>query len=165
MSRTLIYSLLIYSLRISSLALLAFAVPVTARDTSNDDELKMLQDPGGWEYVTMSDSDDGVQTQHTCFDGLPHPQQCSGTLTLTAGKTFVQSVHIHGQTVQRHGTYQLDGKQLAFFDEFGTKDGPYTLDINTRTKHLVLEMRQVRVELELESQYREDAHGHKQQPQ
>ncbi len=156
---------LIYSLGISSLFLLAFALQVSARDTLNDDELKMLQDPGGWQYVTISDSDDGIQTQHTCFDGAPHPQACSGTLTLTAGKTFVQSVHIHGQTVQRHGTYQLDGKQLAFFDEFGTRDGPYTLDINTQTKHLVLKMPQLRMELELESQYREDMRPQKQHPQ
>ncbi len=148
-----------------SLGLFAFALHLSARDALTDDELKMLQDPGGWQYVTMSDSDDGIQTQHTCFDGLPHPQECSGTLTLTPGKTFVQSVHIHGQTVQRHGTYQLDGKQLAFFDEFGTRDGPYTLDINTQTKHLVLQMPQVRMELELESQYRDDMRPKKQRPQ
>lgn len=144
------------------LGLVALAVPISARDVLSDDERKMLEDPGGWEYITISDSDNGVQTKHTCFDGRPHPQECSGTLTLTPGKTFVQGVHIHGQTVQRHGTYQVDGKEIALFDEFGTKDGPYTLDINTQTKHLVLEMPQLRLELELESQYREEMRAPKQ---
>jgi len=73
----------------------------------------------------------------------------------------VQSVRIHGQTVQRHGNYQLDGRELAFFDEFGTKDGPYTLEINTQTKHLKIQMPQVQIELELESQYQDDLRGRK----
>jgi hypothetical protein len=116
----------------------------------------MLQDSGGWEYISLSDVDSGVQTKHTCFDGQPHPQECSGTLTLAPGKTFVQTVHIHGQTVQRHGTYELDGNALTFFDELGTKDGPYTLELHPEQKTLTLAMPQVRIELELEKQYRED---------
>ncbi len=150
---------------ISSIALLTFALHLCGRDGLTDDELKMLQDPGGWEYITVSDSDNGVQTTHTCFDGQPHPQECSGTLTLTTGKTFVQNVHIHGQTVQRHGTYELTGKQLAFYDELGTKDGPYTLDLNTQTERLVLVMPQLRIELELEKQFRDDLRNPKKPPQ
>lgn len=122
----------------------------------SSDELKLLQDPGGWEYISVSDSDNGIQTQHVCFDGRPHPQECSGTLTLTASNTFVQNVHIHGQTVQRNGTYELDSDQLSLFDELGTKDGPYTVHIDVQKKSLVLEMPQVHIELELEKQYRED---------
>lgn len=150
---------------ICSLGVLAFALHVSARDTLTSDELKMLQDPGGWEYVTVSDSDSGVQTKHTCFDGRPHPEECSGTLTLSPGKSFVKSVHIHGQTVDRHGTYQLSEHEVAFFDEFGEEDGPYTLDLNPQTKHMVLAMPQLRIELELESQYREDMRARKQHPQ
>ncbi len=122
----------------------------------NSDELKLLQDPGGWEYISVSDSDNGVQTQHVCFDGHPHPQECSGTLTFTASNTFVQNVHIHGQTVQRHGTYELNDDQLSLFDELGTKDGPYTVHADVQKKSLVLETPEVRIELELEKQYRED---------
>lgn len=152
-----------HRLLICSLAVLGFAVRGGARDALTNDELKMLEDPGGWEYVTVSDSDNGFPTTHTCFDGHPHPEECSGTLTFTASNKFVQSVHIHGQRVDRHGTFQLDQKELTFFDEFGTQDGPYTLDINLQTKHLVIKMPQVRIELELESQYRADLRAHKQQ--
>ncbi len=148
---------MMHRILLSSLAFFFFAL--------SSDELKMLQDPGGWEYVTVSDADAGIQTEHVCFDGRPHPETCSGTLTLTPGKTFVKSVHIHGQTVDRHGTYRLDGNQLAFFDEFGTEDGPYTLDLNTQTKHLILSMPQIRIELELESQYREDLEAGKRSKQ
>lgn len=144
-----------------SLAVLSFAMCLSARDTLTGDELKLLQDPGGWEYISVSDSDNGIQTQHTCFDGHPHPGQCSGTLTFTAAQKFVQKMRIHGQTVRRHGSYQLDDDQLAFFDELGTRDGPYTLRLDAPNKRLVLEMPQVRIELELEKQYREDMRTHK----
>lgn len=114
----------------------------------------MLTDPGGWEYVRISDPDSGIQTQHTCFDDQPHPQECSGTLTLSADRTFVQQVHIHGKTVARHGRYQLNDSGIAFFDEFGTEDGPYRLAINTQAKRLGLEMPQVRDELVLGKEYK-----------
>jgi len=135
-------------------ALFGFAACLSGRDTLNQDELKMLQDPGGWEYITISDQDAGIQTKHTCFDGQPHPQECSGTLTLNPNNTFVQQVHIHGQTDARHGNYQLDGSELAFLDEFGTRDGPYHLTIDIQAKRLTLEMPQVRDELELEKEYK-----------
>jgi hypothetical protein len=130
---------------------LAFAV-----DSLTQDELKLLQDPGGWEYITVSDQDAGIQTQHVCFDGEPHPSQCSGKLILRPDNTFTQQVTIHGQNVDRHGTYALDEDEISFFDEFGTRDGPYTLELNTESKRLVLSMPQVRLDLELESQYKDD---------
>lgn len=135
-------------------AVLAFGLCASGRDALGQDELKLLQDPGGWEYMTISDQDAGIQTQHTCFDGQPHPQECSGTLTLSPDNTFVQQVHIHGQTVARHGKYQLDDSGITFFDEFGTQDGPYRLTIDAKAKRLTLEMPQVRVELELEKEYK-----------
>jgi hypothetical protein len=123
----------------------------------NSDELKMLQDSGGWEYINLSRNEtNGFPTQHTCFDGKPHPGECSGTLLLTSGKTFSQSVRIQGKTVRRTGTYQLNGDQLSFFDELGTQDGPYTLALNTQAKSLVLQMPQARIELLLESEYRKN---------
>ncbi len=128
--------------------------------TLSDDQVKLLQDPGGWEYITISDADNGIQTKHTCFDGQPHPEHCSGTLTLTAGKTFVQNVHVHGQSVQRHGTYELGGDEITLSDELGTKDGPYRLDINTQTKSMIMQMSSVRIELELEKEYRKQKQGH-----
>lgn len=120
-------------------------------DELSGDQLKLLHDPGGWEYITIEDSDAGVQTEHTCFDGKPHPDVCSGTLTLSAGNTFVQQVSVHHQTVSRHGTYSLTGDQLAFFDEFGTRDGPYTVAIDSDKTSLSLRMPQVHLELLLKN--------------
>lgn len=132
----------------------------------NDNELKMFQDPGGWEYITVSDPDNGVQTKHTCFDGQPHPDECSGTLTFDSDNAFVQKVHIHGETVERHGHYELKGKEITLIDELGTRDGPYALDINVESKQLSLEMTQaagvlVRIELELEKEYKKQLHDQK----
>ena len=145
---------------------LAFALGLgaSAGDKLSSNQLKLLHDPGGWEYIKISNSDSGFQTEHTCFDGIPDPQQCSGVMKFTPHNTFVQKIHIHGQTLQRHGKYQLGGKQLALFDELGTKDGPYTLDLNEQNNHLVLQMPQVRIELELEEQYRKDRRPDKQPP-
>lgn len=136
------------------LALFAFVFSAGAFETLSADQLKMFQDAGGWEYVSLSDSDNGIQTQHTCFDGKPHPQDCSGTLSFTAQKAFTQNVHIHGQTVQRHGNYTLDADQLSFFDEFGTKDGPYTVHLDTQTKSMTLQMPSAKIELKLEKDFR-----------
>lgn len=139
-----------------SLELVLSVIQSNAGRSLRDSDLKLLQDPGGWEYVTVSDVDSGIQTKHTCFDGRPHPQECSGTLSLSSDNTFTQNVHIHGQTVGRHGTYRLEDQKIAFFDEFGTEDGPYFLELNAQTMHLTLKMPQVKIELELESQYRDD---------
>jgi hypothetical protein len=138
----------------TALAALAFAPALSARDSLSQDDLKLLLDPGGWEFITITDSDSGIQTQHTCFDGQPHPQECSGTLTLHPDNTFTQRVHIHGQTVARQGKYELDGSQISFFDEFGNRDGPYRLTLDAHAKRLTLEMPQVRDELVLEKEYK-----------
>ena len=131
------------------------AAALAAGDSFSDEEKKMLQDSGGWEYLTLS-GPHNIQTVHTCFDGQPHPQECSGTLTLRTDNTFVQNVQIHGEAVQRHGNYQLDGNRITFMDEFGIQDGPFVLHLDVPAKHLQLETPQLRTELELESQYRED---------
>jgi hypothetical protein len=118
------------------------------------DQLALLQDSGGWEYISMNDSQDGFPTQHTCFDGQPHPDVCSGTLTLTPQNTFLQKTYVHHQSVARHGTYQLDGDQLAFFDEFGTRDGPYTITVDTQSKFMTMDMPQIKIKLQLYKEYR-----------
>lgn len=133
-----------------SIVLLA-ATGLSARDELSDDRIKLLQDPGGWEYIKIEDSDAGIQTEHTCFDGTPHPDVCSGTLTLSAENTFVQQVTVHHQTVSRRGTYTLDDDQLAFFDEFGTRDGPYTISIDPEKTSLSLRMPQVHMDLLLKN--------------
>lgn len=146
------------------LGLLLVAVPALAGYDLSQDELKLLEDPGGWEYITVSDNDYGIQTQHTCFDGKPHPETCSGTLTLRPDNTFRQDIHIHGETVQRGGTFQLNGDQITFFDEFGNSDGPYTLTLDAQAKTLMLDMPQVHMELMLEKAYQRKLHEQKRQP-
>lgn len=145
-------------------AAIAFATLAAAAALSKDD-IKMLQDEGGWEYVTVSVQDSGFQTEHVCFDGQPHPAQCSGKLMLRHDNTFTQEVSIHGENDDRHGTYEIHDDQIAFYDEFGNRDGPYTAQLNADTKMLVLSMPQVRLELELESQYKDDLEQKKKPPQ
>ena len=111
------------------------------------DQTKLLKDPGGWDYLKMSDN--GIQTEHPCFDGKPHPDECSGRLTLGMDNKFTQEVTIHGQAVPRHGTYKLEDDQLTFFDELETRDGPYTIEIDAQAKTLLMYTSSVRIELTL----------------
>ena len=136
-------------------ALLLLTTASIARQNFTQQQLKLLQDPGGWQYVTVTDPDSGVQTKHTCFDGKPHPEECSGVLTFRPDNTFVKDIHIHGQQVQRHGTYRLNGNQLAFYDEFGTQDGPYTVAIDAEKNAMTMDMPQVHIELMFERAYRD----------
>lgn len=139
-----------------SLTVAALLAVVLVSAAWTEDELKMLHDPGGWEYVTVGEPDAGIQTTHTCFDGKPHPEECSGKLILRSDNTFSKQVFIHHQEVSRTGTYKLDSDRVAFFDEFGNQDGPYTIHLDTKSKLLTLDMPQLHIELELESQYHED---------
>jgi hypothetical protein len=68
----------------------------------------------------------------------------------------VQEVKIHGQSVARHGTYSLEDDSLTFFDEFGNKDGPYTVAIDTEKKSMSLRMSQVHMDLLLEREFRKN---------
>ena len=113
----------------------------------SSDQLKLLQDPGGWDYIKMTDS--GIQTEHPCFDGKPHPDLCSGRLTFSTNNKFTQSVTIKGDTVPRHGTYTLEDDQLTLFDELETRDGPYTVEIDAQQKSLLMYTSAVRIELTL----------------
>ena len=135
-------------------ALLAFSLPISADDTLGPEKVALLQDSSGWEYLSMDNSQNGFPTQHTCFDGSPHPDECGGRLTLTRQNRFVQQVSIRHQTVARHGRYELTGNQLAFYDEFGTRDGPYTVDIDPEKKLMSMDMPQVKVRLVLYKEYR-----------
>ena len=146
------------------IACLLAAVLLSARQDLNRQQMKLLEDPGGWQYITVTDPDSGIQTQHTCFDGKPHPEECSGTLSFTARHTFVKDIYIHGQQVQRHGTYQLAGNQLAFYDELGTEDGPYTIAIDAAKDELTMDMPQIHIELMLERAYRDALQSAKRKP-
>jgi hypothetical protein len=133
--------------------LLSAAAVLSAFSTIDRDQLKMLQDPAGWEYLKMTDT--GMRTEHGCFDGTLHPDTCSGRLTFSTDNKFAQEVKIQGQAAPRHGTYTLEDDQLSLFDELGTRDGPYTIQIDTQTKSLVMDMPQVHIELVLHKSLRD----------
>ncbi len=143
-------------LRLCVIPLLAIPLGALVEDL-NADQMKLLEDSGGWEYTKLSDHT-GFPTEHVCFDGTPHPNDCSGSMTLVEDGTFVQKVIISGTATDRHGTWKLDGDQLAFFDEYGTQDGPYTVEIDATKKTMVLSMPQIRMELTLEREYKKQKH-------
>jgi hypothetical protein len=101
--------------------------------------MKLLQDSGGWEYMSITDADNGFETHHVCFDPAT-PGTCKGNLLFRPDMTFKKTVQVHGENVDRGGTYEVDGSNILFFDEFNNKDGPYTAELNPETKTLVLEM-------------------------
>jgi hypothetical protein len=136
------------------LALLSGAAVLCAFSDLSRGQLKLLQDPGGWEYLKMTSG--GMQTEHVCFDGKPHPETCSGRLTLSTANKFVQEVSIRGQRVPRNGTYTLEGDQLTFVDELRTPDGPYTIEVDMEKKSLVMYTAQVRIELVLQKTLRDN---------
>ncbi len=130
------------------------SLTVLSADDLSRDKLSLLRDSGGWEYLSMNDSQNGFPTQHVCFDGNPHPGVCSGLLTFTGSDTFTQTTTIDHQDVSRHGTYKLTGNQLAFFDEFGNQDGPYSIDIDPENKLMSLDAPQVKIRLQLYKEYK-----------
>jgi hypothetical protein len=119
-----------------------------------DEDIHMLQDAGGWEYVKISNASNGFPTKHHCFDGNPHPD-CNGTLVLQPEKTFVKKIYINGLADTRKGKYSFAGNQITFVDELALQDGPYQITLNREAKTLVLEFAGQRIDLELESQYRD----------
>jgi hypothetical protein len=125
--------------------LLASTAVLSAFASFTGEQLKLLRDPAGWDYIKMSST--GMRTEHPCFDGKPPTDECSGRLIFGIDNHFSQSVTIHGQTVPRQGTYTLAGDQLTFVDELETPDGPYTVEFDPKTHFLILSMKQVRIEL------------------
>lgn len=131
----------------------ALSVPYL-RGFVSSDERNLLQDSDGWEYIKVV-TDSGFPTEHPCFDGTPHPQDCRGTLTLGSDERFVKTIYIKGDADTRSGRYKLDGDQVTFFDEYDTQDGPYKITLDPREKTLVLELGSARMDLMLEKEYRD----------
>src|SRR5689334_18512991 len=126
-------------MRLSSIAFLCslcVSFRVSGADLS-EDQTKLLQDPQGWEYTAIFDEDNGMQMNHQCFvKGQGGSGKCGGTLVFTSDGKFTQKVFVHSGVYQRHGTYELDGDQITFKDELGTKDGPYDLTIKPESKSM-----------------------------
>jgi hypothetical protein len=152
--------------RTAILLVFAASFSFVARALTSD-ELKLLQDPGGWEYMTITDADNGFETQHVCFDPKS-PGKCSGNLLFRQDNTFKQSMKVNGETIDRGGTYQVDGNSILFLDEFNNKDGPYTAQISPEAKTLVLETVQAgvhfRMELLQEKEFRRQQEQRKKSP-
>jgi hypothetical protein len=126
---------------------------------ASSDDLSLLQDPDGWEYVRIV-TNSGFPTEHPCFDGVPHTQ-CRGTLTLGSNGRFAKTIYINGQSDNRAGRYTVNGHELTFFDEYDTQDGPYKITLNREQKTLVLELGNERMDLMLEKEYRDRAKSQK----
>jgi hypothetical protein len=154
---------------IRRIALLICLCPLLpAFDNLSQDDVALIQDPGGWEYLSITDADNGFKTTHVCFDGNGRGP-CRGTLLFAKDGTFAQEVSVHGQTAHRHGTYEISAAGVVFYDEFETKDGPYTATLDRANSLLTLETVQtgvtIRITLELESEFRkQQADARKQKP-
>src|SRR6185437_13913713 len=105
--------------------------------------------PAGWEYVSISDPNNGFQTQAVCFDPQ-RPGTCEGKLFFRSDGTFTQTITGHGKSMHRGGTYKLDGSDVTFFDEHGTRDGPYTLKIDVMAKTLTVDATRAGVGVHME---------------
>ena len=144
--------------RAAVICFLGLAAELQADSSLTENQLKMLQDPQGWEYIALLDQDNGVPMKHDCFiQGEPGAGGCRGTLILSSDNHFTQKVFAHGGTLERHGTYELNDDQITLKDELGTSDGPYQIQLNTNKKSLEISMRQAGVlvgaDLVLESEY------------
>ena len=131
------------------------------------DNLALLQDSSGWEYISISDKDNGFETQHVCFDSH-ETGKCRGRLIFAPNNTFTQSVTVHAKSLTRQGTYQLAGDQVTFFDEFGNKDGPYSWTLNPDAKSMVIQTTQagvlIKMDLLLEKEFRRRLEEEKKKP-
>jgi hypothetical protein len=103
-------------------------------------QLAMLRDPQGWEYTAVFDLHNGMHVNHSCLVQGQPSDSCRGTLKLTDDGRFVQDMYIHGQSVVRHGTYELSGSQITLKDELGTSDGPYNLEFKPDSDSLRMSM-------------------------
>lgn len=138
-------------------------------DSLSQQQIDLLHDPHGWEFVAVFDKDNGFPMHHQCFaEGEPKPSECHGDIIFGADGTFSESIFMHGFTARRHGTYELDDDQITLIDEFGNKDGPYRLEINTAAKTMRYSGRQggvlIGADFELVNQAKKNPPKHKNQP-
>jgi hypothetical protein len=128
------------------------------------DELALLRDAGGWEYQTITDANNGFETQATCFDQAS-TGQCRGNLLFRPDGSFTQTISAHGRSMHRGGKYAVTGNDVTFWDEHGTKDGPYHVSLDPVGKSLRVETTQagvkVQMDLLLESEFKKQMHEKK----
>jgi hypothetical protein len=117
--------------------------------TLTHDELSMLRDADGWEYISISDPGNGFQTQAACFDS-ERTGACEGTLIFREDNSFTQTISAQGKTMHRGGTYKLDDHNVTFVDEHGTEDGPYSLKIDLDAKTLMVDANRAGVGVHME---------------
>src|SRR3954454_16788929 len=85
----------------------SFLVPYSNGIVTSD-ELNILQDSEGWEYLKII-TENGFPTNHPCFYGTPHREQCRGILTFGSDERFVKKIFIKGQPDSRTGRYKVEG--------------------------------------------------------
>jgi hypothetical protein len=125
------------------------------------DELKLFQDPGGWEYQTITEANNGFKTEGTCFTET-YTGRCRGNLFFREDGSFTQVLSGSGRSMHRGGRYELNGNQLTFWDEHDTKDGPYAVTLKPASNMLRIETTQagvvLRMDLMLEREFKKTHH-------
>ena len=123
------------------------AIPMPNKGSSlTAEQLKLLKDPYGWDYVKIVDDRQGIN--QTCSDTPQNGGQCYGRIVLGSDNKFVQTAVIRNKATPRRGTYKLENDQLTLVDEQGNEDGPYTIEVDTLTKTLAIYAPQLRTEFE-----------------
>jgi hypothetical protein len=121
------------------------------------DETAMVQDPGGWEYLTITDANNGFDTQAVCF-AKEFTGECRGTLLFRTDNTFRQDISAHGRSMHRGGLYEINDDEITFWDEHDTQDGPYSISINSEEKTMHIEATHAgvatKMDLMLESEFK-----------
>ena len=127
------------------------------------DDTGLLQDAGGWEYLSIGNANNGFKTSPVCFDEQKGRGGCRGTLFFRKDGSFAQNIAAEGKNLRRHGTYEINDDGLVFVDELGTKDGPYSIDLDHANSILTLETVQAGVtiwtRLQLEKEFRKRQAG------
>lgn len=154
----------------AAIALLAlFSVSGNASSSLPKEDQDLLQDSGGWEYLSISDVNNGFKTAHVCFDEQKGRGDCHGTIIFRPDGTFAQDITAEGKTLHRHGTYNLTDDGIVFADEFGTTDGPYSLSLDHTDSMLTLKTVQagvtIQTRLQLERKFRKQRATSKKQSQ
>jgi hypothetical protein len=128
-----------------------------AAQSLSQEDLAIIQDPGGWEYISITETNNGFKTDSVCFNE-GQKGRCQGTLAFHTDGTYAQNVTVTPKSVNRQGKYEISGPAITLYDAFGTKDGPYTIALDKTAHTLTLETVQTgvisRIKLELESSYR-----------
>src|SRR3954464_10043506 len=100
-------------MRLATLSLLLVPCAHVFASLSSDDTT-LLQDSGGWEYLSISNVNNGFKTSHVCFDEQKGKGDCRGTIVFRKDLSFAQNISAEGKNLRRYGTYDLTDDGIVF---------------------------------------------------